>query len=403
MIDLFKKNNKVEFFIFCFIFLSTTFISIVAGLMLFFCYLLLYKNSYSRISFIYICYVYAIISFTQYSTISTTDYDIIRYYSTYDIFAELNFDDAGKVILLNGDVFFYSVVYFLSKLFPSDPRILAFFFTFLTSVLLFLTIDNYVLKFSNKKRYNLSSLFFWIISFFLITSFPNLTNAYRQFFAMSLLLYGISRKELNKKYLIFLILAILSHWSMIVYLALYLLIGKFKGRLNYVLLVVPVISFFINIILPNLSFSERINSYLFGDEILGIDKTILVITMLVQTILLFIMNEYKAKLGVFYILGLACISYNLVFLVNSTIVIRHLFFVGFLVTIIFVFFLNVFPSFFYKNSKRIKFDLILLLLIFYNVKSLLLGGSIYLIFENQSYLQPFLLILRSPFPYEIIR
>lgn len=401
-----KYYNNIgnpELLVFIIIFLVTTFISILGGIVLFFCYLLLYKNSYSKFSFIYVSYVYAIIAFTQYSTINTTNYDIIRYYTTYHFFSDLDFKDGWQAILIHGDIFFYAIVYILSKLFPEDPRILSFFFTFVTSTLLFLSIDNFVFKYSSKKRYNLFSVIFWIFSFFLISSFPNMTNVYRQFFATALLLYGISRKEVNKKYLIFFILAVLSHWSMIIYMLLYLVIDRFKRKLNIVLIMVPVFSILINLVLPNLNFSNRINSYLFGEEILGVDKTILVISIILQCIIIYVLSRYKNSIHTLYTLSILSISYNVVFILNSTIVTRHFFYIGFLITMIYIIFGNSLPKLFLNNKKRIPFDILILLLVFYNGKSLILGGSTYLIFENKGIVNSFLSFLNSPFPYEIIR
>lgn len=397
-----KYYNNPELLVFIIIFLVTTFISILGGIALFFCYLLLHKNSYSKFSFIFVSYVYAIIAFTQYSTINTTDYDIIRYYTTYHFFSDLDFKDGWQAILIHGDIFFYAIVYILSKLFPEDPRILSFFFTFVTSTLLFLSIDNFVFKYSGKRRYNLFAVVFWIFSFFLISSFPNMTNVFRQFFGISIFLYGVSKKELNKRYVIFFILAILTHWSLIVYIFLYIVISKFRNNLNSVLFIIPIISVLINLVLPNFSFTERINVYLFGEEILGIDKTILVVGLIVQVGLIFILSKYKGWVGNFHILSLISLSYNLVFITNSTLAIRNFYFIGFLITLIYVVFINSFPEVFYNNKKRLKFDIIVFLLIFYNIKTLLLGDSRYLLFENNDILMPFTTLLKSKFPIEML-
>lgn len=397
-----KYYNNPELLVFIIIFLVTTFISILGGIALFFCYLLLHKNSYSKFSFIFVSYVYAIIAFTQYSTINTTDYDIIRYYTTYHFFSDLDFKDGWQAILIHGDIFFYAIVYILSKLFPEDPRILSFFFTFVTSTLLFLSIDNFVFKYSGKRRYNLFGVVFWIFSFFLISSFPNMTNVFRQFFGISIFLYGVSKKELNKRYVIFFILAILTHWSLLVYIFLYIVISKFRNNLNSVLFIIPIISVLINLVLPNFSFTERINVYLFGEEILGIDKTILVVGLIVQVGLIFILSKYKGWVGNFHILSLISLSYNLVFITNSTLAIRNFYFIGFLITLIYVVFINSFPEVFYNNKKRLKFDIIVFLLIFYNIKTLLLGDSRYLLFENNDILMPFTTLLKSKFPIEML-
>ncbi|WP_260255376.1 EpsG family protein, partial [Elizabethkingia anophelis] len=289
----------------------------------------MFKSEFSSISFIYIIFIFSLIAFTQYSTPKDGDYDMVRYYTIYDILADTNWKMAIAVIFRLGDVFFYFIEFLLTRIFPRDPRIMAFFFTFVISLNNYFAI-NYFLKFVNGRKFNYNKLYIalYFLSFFLILNYPNMTNAYRQFFAMSLFFLALSRKLLGKKYIFLLILSIFSHWSMLIYLIIFILVKFLKNNTKFVLIGAVIINISINYLLPLLPFfGEKISTYTAGEEILGIDKAAITVNILVQILLLCYMYKRRIKFYDYFSLLLTLLSYSIIFLTNSTIITRHFFFV----------------------------------------------------------------------------
>ncbi|HFK5529596.1 TPA: EpsG family protein, partial [Elizabethkingia anophelis] len=236
---------------------------------------------------------------------------------------------AIAVIFRLGDVFFYFIEFLLTRIFPRDPRIMAFFFTFVISLNNYFAI-NYFLKFVNGRKFNYNKLYIalYFLSFFLILNYPNMTNAYRQFFAMSLFFLALSRKLLGKKYIFLLILSIFSHWSMLIYLIIFILVKFLKNNTKFVLIGAVIINISINYLLPLLPFfGEKISTYTAGEEILGIDKAAITVNILVQILLLCYMYKRRIKFYDYFSLLLTLLSYSIIFLTNSTIITRHFFFV----------------------------------------------------------------------------
>lgn len=388
--------TKLDYFLILFLFVVTLFVSTFFGIVLFIL-LLLIKNKFSSVFFIYAIFIVSLISFTQYSRWSTTNYDMVGYYNTFYRFAQFNFLEASKFIVAKGDVFFYFIVWVLSKIFPDDPRMLGFFMPFITSYLALLTIKNFRKKIGVKKYFTKVDLFLWCISFFLILSFPNYTNAYRQFLSVSLLIYAISRKALGQRFITFIILSALSHWSSIILIILYFLFEKLQKEDFKILFLMPVLGIFSTYILMALPLPEQAKYYLFGNEILGVDKTLIVTGTVIQIILYRYYLDYKYKFNEAYVISFMILAYNFFFIVNSTLLTRHYFFVSyFIVTTIVSFIGN-------KNKQNFYFLFILIITIFINLKQYSNGEFIYDFFAKNLYIESALSIFTTPFPYEIIR
>lgn len=388
--------TKLDIILVIFVFLVTFFVSTIFGIILFF-FLLLVKKRFTAPFFFYVIFVISLISFTQYSIWSTTNYDMVGYYTVYDFFSHANFSEVLFFIFKKGDIFFYFLVWVLSKIFPDDPRMLGFFMPFITSYLALLTIKNFRKKIGVKKYFTKVDLFLWCISFFLILSFPNYTNAYRQFLSVSLLIYAISRKALGQRFITFIILSALSHWSSIILIILYFLFEKLQKEDFKILFLMPVLGIFSTYILMALPLPEQAKYYLFGNEILGVDKTLIVTGTVIQIILYRYYLDYKYKFNEAYVISFMILAYNFFFIVNSTLLTRHYFFVSyFIVTTIVSFIGN-------KNKQNFYFLFILIITIFINLKQYSNGEFIYDFFAKNLYIESALSIFTTPFPYEIIR
>jgi hypothetical protein len=406
-----KLSLKIDFIILLIITIITTWLSIAVGVAVFIITMLL-KRKISFLYFFYVIYIFSLIAFTQYSTIKEGDYDVIRYYGVYYLMSQVNTKDAIIMMGATGDLFFYAWEFILTRIFPDDPRVMSFFFIFVTSSLNLLSINNvrrYInnLKSENKvDTFSHLHLFLWVISFFLIINFPNYTNAFRQFFAMALFFFAITQKALGKKYYIFILFAILSHWSMLIYTVVFLIAINFKIKDKAILIAAPIINVFIQFILPLLPFfADKIKAYTEGGEILGIDKTLIVINLAVQVLLLLYMQKVKKIFNDYYVLLIVMLAYTIIFLTNSTIITRHFFFVTNYIVVIILFFHKDFQQLITKNKfqNQVIFAMLFMLVIFFNVKQMSSGQFIYQFFSQNLYLQSASTILTSPFPHEIIR
>ncbi|MDV3955449.1 hypothetical protein CMT74_06145 [Elizabethkingia anophelis] len=401
-----KVLYKIDNVLVILIFLITFYISVIGGIALFILYIL-FKSEFSSISFIYIIFIFSLIAFTQYSTPKLGDYDMVRYYTIYDILADTNWKMAIAVIFRLGDIFFYFIEFLLTRIFPHDPRMMAFFFTFVISLNNYFAI-NYFLIFINGKKFSYNKLYIvlYFLSFFLILNYPNMTNAYRQFFAMSLFFLAISRKLLGKKYIFLIILSIFSHWSMLIYLIIFILVKFLKNNTKFVLIGAVIINIFINYLLPVIPFfGEKISAYTSGEEILGIDKAAITVNILVQILLLCYIYKRRIKFYDYFSLLLTLLSYSIIFLTNSTIITRHFFFVTNFILVV-VLFANILYN---KNREigRVKYNIyytiIIALTMFLNIKQLYYGNFNYLFLSKKLYYSSAFEILTTPFPYEIIR
>lgn len=402
-----KLVKKIDIFLVGLIFLITFFISVIGGILLFLLYVLL-NNKFTFVPFVYVIFIFSLISFTQYSTFKEGYYDMVRYYSHYMIFSDLNWNSIKLILFENRDVFFYFLTFLLSKIYPDDPRMMAFLFMFLTSINNYLSWK-YYLTFNSKKlnieiSFDKIFIILWICSFFLILNFPNLTNAYRQYFALSLFFLAISRKLLGKKYILFIILSILTHWSMLIYLIIFLFIKYIKNNYKIAFILGGILYIFINLVLPFVPFfGDKIASYTGADEILGVDKTTIIINIVIQFFLLMYIVRLKITNDYLTVL-LALIFYTIIFITNSTIIIRHFFFVSNYILVVILFNNILLNKRLNKDLKRnLYYTIIILATLFLNIKQMYLGSFNYWFFSKQWYSMSAYEILTTPFPYEIIR
>lgn len=398
---------KFDVFLLVFIFFITTYISIGLGVILFIS-IVLFRKQITLPYFFYIIYLFALIAFTQYSTYKQGDYDIIRYYATYSIFSELNFTQVLPFFIIQGDVFFYFLVFLLTRIFPNDPRMLSFFFVVATSVFNLFAARNIGYLINGKSYYyTKKQLLFWFISFFLIISFPLFTNIFRQFFAMSLLFYGFSRKSLGKSYWLFIILAILSHWSMLIYVLLFLFLYKFRDREEIILAFAPLLSILFNFILPLIPFfKDKIQAYAMGEEILGVDKTLIAIVIFIQLALYVYLRSLKKIFKDWYLLLLIMLVFSCIFIFNSTIITRHYYFLSAYIAVLFTFSTSVSMvrnTLQNKLRKNILILLIILPLSTYIVWQMRVSSFKYDFFSENLLTTSGMSILTSNFPFEMIK
>lgn len=388
--------TKLDIILVIFVFLVTFFVSTIFGIILFF-FLLLVKKRFTAPFFFYVIFVISLISFTQYSRWSTTNYDMVGYYTVYDFFSHANFSEVLFFIFKKGDIFFYFLVWVLSKIFPDDPRMLGFFMPFITSYLALLTIKNFRKKIGVKKYFTKLDLFLWCISFFLILSFLNYTNIYRQFLSVSLLIYAISRKALGQRFIVFIILSALSHWSSIILIILYFLFEKLQKEDFKILFLMPVLGIFSTYILMALPLPEQAKYYLFGNEILGVDKTLIVTGTVIQIILYRYYLDYKNKFNEAYVISFMILAYNFFFIVNSTLLTRNFYVVTYFLVISMVSFID------NKKMKTHLFIPIIIITIFINTKQFISAEFFYEFFSKKQYLLSAVDIFKTPFPLDIIR
>lgn len=390
--------TKLDIILVIFVFLVTFFVSTIFGIILFF-FLLLVKKRFTAPFFFYVIFVISLISFTQYSRWSTTNYDMVGYYTVYDFFSHANFSEVLFFIFKKGDIFFYFLVFLISKIFPNDPRMLGFIMPFLTASLAFLTIINFKKFLETKYSFYRVHVFLWCFAFFFIISFPNFTNAYRQFLSIALFIYAVSLRLVGKKklYLLMLVFSALSHWSSIIIIALYYVFLKFQKEDFKVLVFMLIMGVFSSYVLMIIPLPEQAKFYLFGNEILGIDKTQIILGTLLQIILFWYYLDLKNKINSAYVTAFLLLGYNFFFIVNSTLLTRHSFLVTYFITVSLISYINI------GQFKRVLFIPLILITVFFNIKQLNNGEFEYMFFSKKMYFESAMNVFSTPFPYEIIR
>lgn len=395
------QNERAYNICIFFIFLFSFFVSLMGGVLLFISLLFIFKKA-TIYGFLFPLFVIATIIFTQYSTVYDGDYDIVRYYSNYSTLSNCDFTTALLLIGLFGDYFFYFIVYLLSQIFPNDPRVMGFFFALVTGGIMLLTYENIALYLSNNKKANyLSSihLIVWAMGFIFFMNFVNYANAYRQFFATSLFLWGFSRYLLYKKCLFIFILALFSHWSILMYIV-PLFIFRFHYKSLYVCLFLA-FSLGVFDISSKLNFAdfEKTSNYVQG-EILGVDKHLILTLLFTASTLSYVLYKFDQEKKI-YFLSLIFVLWDFLFLRSSTIATRLFFSVSQLFAIIFPLILLECS----KGERRTYIDLLSLsafFLFIYNMKNIYLSEFTFLIFTEYSLWYSVYDILSAPFPTEII-
>lgn len=288
--------------------------------------------------FFYI-FLISIVAFTNYSDINEGNYDINRYYSYYILFYDCRTIPELLMLLYNSrDTLFYIIVWCSTFILPSDPRWFSFFFTFVTSSLLFLTFRNYAIKlFREDITRKLSSLIFFCLGFFCLIRFVDFTNGYRQHFAFALFLF-ITSLNINKtaKAVLLFITGFVHSSNFLIAMFYYILIYSGIYRKPQQLYFYSIIfSLMISSILIFILGSDNyFVSYLLGNEELGIDNRMR-LNMLLSTSLFFILfrnilvrvpNLKKNDV----LVDLQCLSstflvVSIVFITRSTLIIRFAF------------------------------------------------------------------------------
>ncbi|MBV6880179.1 EpsG family protein [Epilithonimonas ginsengisoli] len=406
----YKKENIFQYIFILLAFLVSFYISIALGLVIFvFC--IAVSKKIAKLAFYFVCFIFGCISFTQYTNTSIGNYDIISYYSVYYYYlSDFSFNEFIVIALSLGDIFFYFVSFIVAQIFPYDPRFLSLVLTTCTMGLLFSSIDNFCQYYQKDNiegeiSYNRLQVFVWILSFFIIISFPNLTNVLRQFLAMSLFIYGVSRKTVGKHYITFFVLALLTHWSLLIYILLFFGFNAMKKYDTLLLISTPffVISFII--VINYLPLSQRIvKGYLSGNEILGVDKTLIAINFVIQLLMLFVTFRLRKNYKEIYIILLFSVVYSLLFITNTTITMRHYYFISMLGTVVLMCacisrspILNL-----HKENRIILFS-VFCLFSYYNIKTMVEGDFSYLIFEENLLFTSLHDVFSSKFDITIIR
>lgn len=396
-----KSNNRNFNILLILAFLTSFFISIAIGCFIF-VLLLFYFKRVSYWGFAFPLVIISTIAFTQYSTPYDGDYDIIRYYSFYDAFSDKDFGEAALMILLTGEYFFYTLIYVLSQIIPDDPRAFSFFFSMLTGIILINTYINFS-QYSKAQgiiNYDNSTfqLLIWICGFIGIISIVNYTNIVRQFFSTSLFLYAYSRFLINKQYKIFLLLSLFSHWTMGMYV-LPFLVFKSRPHLINKFLIIALIAGILNVSSLLVHINERISYFLEG-EILGIDKTLMVILFISICISSFIISKLDNNRRIcFLFILILCLDFS--FITRSSVATRfYYFFIELLAVVLPIIAVNVKVI----NNPSLRFLVLFLcsIIFAYNVKQIMLADFTYQIFTEYSIWDSIYFILSTPFPTEII-
>lgn len=349
--------------------------------------------------FLFPIFIISVIEFTQYTTYDTGDYDILRYYTTYDILAKSNLEHAFFLVNLTGQFSFYYIVFIISQILPDDPRWFSFFFPLISGTFLYLSYNNFSEYFKDKRILDRSDkpmqVILWIFGFVFIISIINLGNIVRQYFAFSLLIYSYSRFLIGRRYWITLVLCFFAHWSMIIFIALFLIFKSKPQKLALSLL--PALALgVVNVASILALFNERILAWL-ESEILGIDKTLMVV-LFVSTLSLFlslVKIDHSKKL---VLILMSIMFYEYIFIWRSSLATRFFYnFNEFFATII-----PILPFIKMKNRDagviRLLWIIPCILLIYYNSIQLYRSNFEYLIFSKYGFWNSAIDILSTPLP-----
>ena len=260
------------------IFLFTLFINVWIGTFLF----LLSLTTISKVNylwFLFPLFIIALIEFTQYTTYDMGDYDILRYYAYYNAFAHSTQSEAIILLGLTGQYTFYIIIFVLSKIFPEDPRWFSFFFPLITGSVLYFSYKNFFtffkLKYLLNRTYGPLEIVMWILGFVCIISVVNLGNIVRQYLAFSLFIFSYSRFLLGKRYWLGLVLCFFAHWSMSIFVTLFLLFRNKPEKMRMFLL--PALFLGVANVAQLLGLIDyRIMGWI-ETEALGVDKTLMLI------------------------------------------------------------------------------------------------------------------------------
>lgn len=395
-----RENNDRTFNIGLLFILGITYWgSILLGFLLFL-YLITCFKRVTLYAFLYVPLLLAIMAFTQYTTQWSGDYDILRYYASYDTLSKADLQDAILFIGLSGDWLFYSITYLISLLWPDDPRMMSLLFCFGSCALMLLAYRNVALSLGKMdaikdSRSNIQ-LLLWCVCFVSIINTPSIANIYRQYFAVSLFLVGFSRTLLSRRAWPFYIASLLAHWSMVMYVLPILLIRN-RYRLLYWAIPCSVIiglAGFINLLLDSLGGAAA--RYAFGEE-LGIDRTLIVINAAMTISFAWILckyNEFRTLRPLILIfLCLVCL-----FIRMSTLTTRLYYGEAVFITILVPLLYMIRGTVIRTRNVHFLILFVIGITFLYNIKNIMLSDFSYQLFSENLYLKSISYILHTPFP-----
>lgn len=216
-----------------------------------------------RNSYFLLVLLYSIISYLY---IPSATQDKAYYFELYRLF--INYDLNNLIIYLSNnktDIIFYLFIFLFSKLGFSFSFI-SFIITGIT-IYLFINVLNKSQVYSNSAK---SNCFYFFIMFMLSLSLPDLLSGMRFYLAASFTINGLYSSVIenkNKKGIIYLLLAISTHFSTIVYLP--LVIVNLIFMKNNILLKSIFIFSFIFLIIPKAFMFELISHLNLGETYLA--------------------------------------------------------------------------------------------------------------------------------------
>lgn len=164
--------------------------------------------------------------------------DMMRYYDIYLYYANLNaLNDFIVAILLQGDLnlLFQIFTFLISRLFPSNPQVFAFFWVTITYYVIFLTC--FELQEYYSKKFKGDVIGFLILATTLgIVSFYQVTELVKQSVAISFFGYSLVRKLNGKKAFIYLVISCLLHFSSFFLIPIYFFVNNkwSNGRIKWI-------------------------------------------------------------------------------------------------------------------------------------------------------------------------
>jgi len=381
----------------------TFFGSVSVGSLLFCCWLVPFRRV-TWGAFLFLPFLLSVMAFTLYSTPEVGDYDIVRYYTYYHNLARMTPDTALLYIGLRGDWLFYSITYLIARLFPADPRMMGFVFTFVTSAVLLRTYRNIACYLqaagSISRADRIWQLCLWMICFVSVINIPCLTNIYRQNFASALMLWGFSRTLNGRAGWPLYLAAVFSHWSSMMFVLPLWLVRK---RVSLYYWAIP-FAFCLGasgLLAPVLQqFGESATRYSTGEE-LGVDHTLIVVDLLVVFAMVWVVRLCD-KAGRLRALTLLLATYAVLFFRMSTVTTRLYYTVSFAVTTILPLTDAACQSVVRKRNLSVLTGAIVALTLFYNLKNIMMSHFVYQLFSEGWYLRSVWSILQTPFPQEMI-
>lgn len=165
-----------------------------------------------------VCYFYFFLIATVPALINVTKIpvtDLEMYNDTFREFWNAGFEQVSKTILL--DPFFYYTSFFLVKLSQGNLHFLVFFWTVFMYFIFFVALYEFDKLFFSSNRWKLIAVLFF--SVFIGIDFQLSGHLLRQCNALSLMMLGLVLFSKRKKsYLVFFLLAILTHFSTIIFI-----------------------------------------------------------------------------------------------------------------------------------------------------------------------------------------